>query len=696
MQETIRLKIEKNLATIELSQAQSFLLSHSQREEFKSHLKQIIKNPSIQIAVLLFKNKTSTRSLDIRQIEKIHGREKWERLLAEIHELFGIIESSNTTWIAAIHGACLGNQMELALACDYRIADLHKNTIFGLPELSFGLIPFFGGCIRLPKLIGVRKTLDILLKSQLISSYEAYEMGLLHSVVHPVDLEQSTEDLSKQITERQLPAKAPQQYKARYFIEQVFEIPICRQFLYYLTSRKIMKETKGTHPAPLKLLEVIKETYPPKSIKEALKKESDAFCNLMISSITRNLMSVRFVREKICSSPDQTENIKKVAILGAGVMGRGITQWLADHDTPVLLKDIHAPSLSTSLKRIHSRTYKQSKEIDAKNKMSKIRPQTDYSGFQTADLVIETVIEDINIKKKIITETSSKLHKKCLFATNTSSFSITELAKNHPDPSRFLGLHFFYPAYQTPLVEVVRGEQSSEETISSVFEWLKNKNKVPFVVKDRPGFLVHRLFLPLISEALWLLHEGMDLRKLDQIYSDFGFTMGPFRLMDQLGLDIYLKLIKSFETEKRPLDLPEGILKWRPTFLGRKNNNGFYIYNDASEVVEVNQLIYQDLKLKTSLKNPAPNEVLERGLYRMINEACSVLEEEIISCPEELDLALILGIGFPAFRGGLLHYASDISLKTVVAGLKNFSHTGKRFQASTALLKYAEKEKPFT
>lgn len=725
MTEDIKLRIEKNLAFIDFNQADCVILSQNLRQKLNTHIRNIIKNPSIHVAVLNFKN-NNTKSEDLKHVEKTHGREKWERLLDEVHELFHLIENASISWIAAIHGACLGPQLELILTCDYRLADFDNNTVFGFPELSLGLMPGFGGCIRLPHLIGVKKALEIILKNQTISSYEADKIGLIQEVTHPLDLKKQAEILAEKISKGHVAPKPLQQYKPTSFLDKFFEIPVNRQILYYRIKKQIMAETKGFYPAPLKALEVIKKTYPVKSLKASLKEESNAFCDLLVSPTTKHLMALHTTKEKIesnqftTSSDPSTTGLNKVAVIGAGVMGGGITHWLANHHTTVLLKDLHAPSLSSTLKTIHSiwdeqlhtgkwnilkkqnrnqyahLTYASvlpdRKTNNKKIRASKIRPQMDYSGFQNVDLVIETVVEDLKIKKKVIAETAPRLSDKCLFATNTSSLSITDLATAHPDPSRFLGLHFFYPVHQTPLVEVIRAEQSSDNTIASVSQWMQALGKIPFIVKDKPGFLVHRLYLALMSEALWLLQEGATIQQVDQVYNSFGFSMGPFRLMDELGLDICMKLIKSF----KPTDFPENITHLRPIFLGKKNKNGFYIYNNKQQVESVNNLIYQDLKIKPQSKKLSEIECLERGLYHMVNEAACILEEQVVQSVAELDFALILGMGFPAFRGGLLKYADETSLKTIIAGLHSFSKKwGKRFDPSTALLKQMEKGKGF-
>ena len=796
MTKQIDFKIEKNKAFIEPGQIDPF--SPGAFGRLRSCVEQVIKNPAVQTAFLFFENvspqkeeikgfnfyglggnapeqsgsKADEQSHPLAVIEKmetIHGREKWERVLDEAHELFHLMENANVSWIAVIQGDCLGWELEQALACDYRIADF--NSRFGFFELSLGLIPCFGACIRMPRLTGVKNALDMLLKSRIISARHAQKIGLLDEPAHPLDLRRKARRLAEQIHAGHIPPKPLRKYKPKRFLDKYFEIPLVRHLLYRKTKKRILRKSKNFYPAPLKLLEVIKNTYPAKSLKTALKKESDAFCDLMVSPVTANLLSLCANTEKIHlnvlsakeaqntekqtakpedhkapqrvdkksplqAKPAKADQIKKVAVIGAGVMGEGISHFLANRHVPALLKDIHTPSLTSALRNMYSVWNEQSKKTglnflfgksskeyvnnrhsrwpyvpgfsfyggktasrpggslslwEKTIRESKIRPTVDYSGFHNVGLVIETVVEDLEIKKQVIAETASRLSSSCLFATNTSSFRVTELAGAHPDPGRFLGLHFFYPVPDTPLVEVVRGEKSKSSTVSSVACWIRQLGKIPFVVKDRPGFLVHRLFLPLMSEALWCLREGAGIQQVDKLYSAFGFSLGPFRLMDELGLDICLKLIKSF---KEGPAFPQEIFRLRPVFLGRKNKTGFYIYNDKGEAEAVNPLVYQDLKLKPSIK--VVGDCLQRGIYRMINESAKVLEEQVVTGPAEVDLALILGLGFPAFRGGLLKYADEVSLKTVLSGLNNFSKScGERFLPSEALLKRADTGQKF-
>ena len=791
----MKIKTEKHLAVMDMNGVD--VLSRDSRAELKIGVEQVIENPSVHTAILLFKgNQNSVPSSVaniIKQTEKFHGREKWEMLLDEVRTLLNLMENANVSWIAALQGPCLSHQLEIALACDYRTAAFDNSTVLGFPELQFGLIPNCGGIIRLTRLTGVHNTLNMILNSKIVSARTAYRAGLLNKITHPLDLEKSARALTRQISTGNLPPKPRQKYKPTRPQDQFLEIPMIRQWLYYRAKKKILAKTKNFHPAPLKVLEVIKNTYPIKSLNTALKEESDGFCDLIVSPVTKHLMSVYSALLRKQEQQPDTENtpparpLNKTAVMGAGAMGEGITHWLANNHIPVLLKDIHAPSLSSALRSIHSSWNGQTRSgrrvsfftagfrkninyiipqlhnkitntnfnknlntgtgagtststgtgtgagagtststgtgtgagagagaganipannnepqfeflhetkslqiIEQKTRSSKIRPQMDYSGFHNVDLIIETVVEDREIKKKVIAETAPKAPDQCLFATNTSSFSISELAHAHPDPGRFLGLHFFYPAHQTPLVEVVRGEQTAPSTIHTAVRWLKQLNKIPVIVKDSPGWLVHRLFLPLMSEALWLLREGAGIRQVDKIYSAFGFSAGPFRLMDELGLDICMKLIKSFQSNE--MDFPEEFMRLRSLFLGRKNKVGFYIYNDHSQVTAVNHLVYQDLKLKPSIRGLPEEECLQRGLYRMVNEAVKVLEEEVTSSEEELNLALILGIGFPAFRGGLLKYADEVSWETILAGLDGFSKSrGQRFCPNNSLLKRVKK-----
>lgn len=725
MTEDIQLKIEKNIATLEFHKIQPFIFSQNFQLQLKYKIEQVINNSSIHVAILIFHN--NSMDINLKEIEKIHSKEKLERLLDEVYNLFYSMENSNISWIAATHNVCIENQLSLALACNYRIAD--RNTVFGFPALSFGVIPAFGGCVRLPHLVGVKKALEIILNRQMISSQQAYEMGLINDIVHRLSLEKTAHDIAEKIIKGQIPSKPLQKYKPQRLSDKLFEIPISRQILYYIEKRKISSENKSFYPSPLKGLNLIKNTYFMKSLKNALKEESNVFRDTVISTTTKHLISLHCTRERILKKFDtlkeeNNNSIEKIAVLGAGSMGGKISHWLANHHFPVLLKDIHPPSLSSSLNYIHSiwdsqlqktnslfkkenqniypswdkPAYTKKINLEEREKRSSmIRPQIDYSGFKNVNLVIEAVVEDIDIKKKVISETAQQLDENCLFATNTSSLSVTELAKAYPDPRRFFGLHFFQPVYKTPLVEIVKGEQTSDTVITCVFQWIKQLNKVPFIVKDKPGFLVHRLFLSLISEALWLLHEGVSIQNIDNAYTSFGFSMGPFRLMDELGLDICLKLIKSLKSSHLHLDFPEETFRLRPVFLGKKNRSGFYIYNDKLKVESVNNLIYQDLKLKpVSSSGISPTECLERGLYRMINESARVLEEQIVETPEELDLALTLGIGFPAFRGGLLKYADEMSLKMIISNLNHFTTKwGSRFLPSSPLLEQEKKGKNF-
>ena len=760
----IVLKMERGLAILKLNQTDIWE-SHAL---LKTYVKKIIQNPSTHIALILFQNH-SQNPMPFREIKKALNREKWEGWVDEINSLFQAMESSSVSYVAGLSGPCFGASLPLALACDYRVADLH--TTFNCPDLSFGLIPIGGTCLRLPKLIGLKTAMNMILNGKSITAQEAKVMGLIHSAVHPLDLISSARQMAYQINKGLIPAKPSKQYKALTWSERLWEVPFLRQIFYYRTKQKIEAHTKGFYPAPLKVLELIKKTYPVKHIKADLKKESNIFCDLMVSPVTQNLISFYENLQKlkakhlntagitqktqdkaqILNKSSQKYNIKKVAVLGAGAMGGGITQWLACNSIPVLLKDIHSPSLSTTLKFLYSyfkqhntknrasllgtmaqiknsiliffhlkhhekkpywnengtgygpylplrwmaKTQKEKDRFSESGPFSYVRPQMDYSGFETVDLLIETVVEDKEIKKKVLKDSLKHIAPHCLLATNTSSFKISELAEEQEDCDRFFGLHFFYPAGQTPLVEVVQTKQSQNETLISLCEWLWQKGKMPIIVKDSPGFLVQRLFMPLMSEALWCLKEGLDIPTVDYIYTSFGFGSGPFALMDELGLDICVKLIKSFQKpHKSSLSsdsssalgaFPEEVSYINPGFLGKKNKKGFYIYSDKRERLSVNSRMYQDLRVKSFSKNT--EDILERGLYRMINSAFQVLEEKVVATEEEVDMALILSLGFPPFRGGLLKYAHEISLKTVIASLTHFAHKwGERFQPSPALL----------
>ena len=343
---------------------------------------------------------------------------------------------------------------------------------------------------------------------------------------------------------------------------------------------------------------------------------------------------------------------------------------------------------------------KKNHEYELSQRMALISGGLDFSGFKRMDVIVEAIVEDMKIKKAVISETATHSNEDCIMATNTSSLSVTEMAEAHPNPENFIGMHFFNPVHKMPLVEIIRGQKTSDVTTATIFELSKKLGKIPVVVKDGPGFLVNRLLLPWLAEGLFLLEEGMSVRTMDRHFThDFGMPMGACRLLDEVGWDTAVKVLKMFrEAMGERIQIPKLVETLVQTDrLGKKNSKGFYLYDRTAKKLGVDSSIYSDLKLATPTDPLTGEECIQRCIFQMINEAARVLyEDEIVETAEELDLAMIMGTGFPPFRGGLLRYADTLGVQKIVESLEEYKvRWGDRFKPSPSLIEMTKSKKSF-
>ncbi|MEI7973518.1 MAG: 3-hydroxyacyl-CoA dehydrogenase NAD-binding domain-containing protein, partial [Bdellovibrio sp.] len=396
---------------------------------------------------------------------------------------------------------------------------------------------------------------------------------------------------------------------------------------------------------------------------------------------------------------------RRLGILGAGTMGGGIAYVAADKGIFVRMKDLNWEAIGKGLQHAQELWSKLVKKkiltpYDLKQRMSLVTGGLDYSGFKTLDLVIEAIVEDMNVKKKVIAETAAQMRTDAILATNTSSLSVAEMGAAHPRPENFVGMHFFNPVHKMPLVEVIRSPHSSDRAVMSVFELAKKMGKMPVVVKDGPGFLVNRLLLPYMAEAAFLLQEGMSIVTVDRAFvKSFGMPMGPFALMDEVGLDVCMKVLKifkkSFGSRIEIAPLMEKIEVCGR--LGKKNGRGFYLYDSKAYRGDVDEKVYADLGLSSPRDPLTEQECLERGIFSMINECALALDgDKIVASPHEVDLAMIMGTGFPPFRGGLLKYADQLGADYICDQLDLYAAQNRpRLKPSSALLARAKERRRF-
>ncbi len=646
-----------------------------------------------EIEALLFtsaKKDVFIAGADIKEIEDIVEAQDGVIKSKAGQRIFNKIEDLKIPTVAVIDGVALGGGCELSLACDYRIATFNEKVKIGLPEVGLGILPGFGGCYRLPKLIGLPNALKIILAGKVVSATEALRYGMVDRLYPSIGLENSVKEFIAEIKDssrrkkkfdRKL--KPMDWFTDKFIFGQVLVIDQAR--------RNVLKLTKGFYPAPLRALEVIRATYG-QPREKALELEAKEFSRLAVGDVAKNLVKVFYLQEKYkklkLSKDEGTEVVKPVAIkkcgvIGAGIMGGGIAQILAYKDIDVRMKDINQEAIATGLRsaaKVFQSLVKKRKLSVAQSraKMARISGTTDWSGFKHVDCVIEAVVENMDIKRKVFTEVSQVVGTETLLFTNTSSLSIKEMSQAVTNPSRMLGFHFFNPVHRMPLIEIIITEETAASTIVSALELVKRLGKIPILVKDSPGFLVNRILLAYINEAGHILDQdpGMSFTELDRMVTDFGLPMGPLSLSDEVGLDVGIKVLqilekgfgKRFKPSARFLEIYE------KKMLGKKSGKGFYLYgkrDGKGEKKENQDLIRQAAKED---KTTDRKYYLERMLYVMINEAARSLEEGIVDSADTVDVGMIMGTGFPAFRGGLLRYADNVGIKHIVEKLKFFAN----------------------
>lgn len=648
---------------------------------------------------------------DIEEIRSMTTAEQFDVAVKGGQDIMNMVEDLPMPTIASIHGGCMGGGCEFILACDYRIASDDSSTKIGLPEIQLGILPGFGGTQRMPRVIGLQAALDIILAGKAVNAKKALKIGLVDKMVHPNLLQAQAMKWAQEIIAAGS-KKRRKKFEPRGLMNKILE-GIGSSVVFNQARKGVMKATKGHYPAPLKALEVIEKTHGMSDREAGMRIEREGFCVLAVTDISKNLIHVYYLTEMVKKQSGVTgvdvkpREVRSMGILGAGTMGGGIAYVAADKGVFVRMKDLNPEALGKGLKHASDLWMKlvKRKSIDKyqfQQKIDMVSVTTDYSGFKNLDVVVEAIVEDMGIKQKVVGECAGQMRPDAILATNTSSLSVTEIAKGHPRPEYFAGMHFFNPVNKMPLVEIIRGEKTSDETIATIFELTKKMGKMPVVVKDGPGFLVNRLLLPYMAEAAFLMQEGMSIEFVDKVFvKEFGMPMGPFELMDEVGLDVCVKVLKIFKKSfgERIQMAPLMDALEKSGRLGRKNGKGFYLYAEDGKRGEVDQSVYGALGVSSSPTNPYDSkECIERGVFAMVNEcSLALVEDRIVETAHEVDLAMIMGTGFPPFRGGLLKYADSVGSQYVADQLASYSSSRKasRLKPSTPLTNMAKANRKF-
>lgn len=691
-------------------------LSQPVMAELEKALNVIDGNKGIRVLIITSEKKDIfIAGADINEIKDIRDEKTAYEKVSRGQNILTKIANLRIPTVAVINGACLGGGLELALACTYRVAILNPKTSLGLPEVNLGIIPGFGGTQRLPKLIGLQESLKIILSGKAIDAAKAFKIGLIDDIIREEFMEEKlghflTEVIKSGANNHYL-AKRDAARKKRFYFETLF---LGKFLIFHMAKKDLYEKTKGHYPAPFYALEVIRRTYGMTYGNRGFKTELDAFCELAVGDISKNLIEIFFISEELKKdngvSGASAKDIRNSALLGAGVMGGGIAWLFANNNLNIRVKDITQNAIAIGYNQV-LKIFNQLKKIrkltseQVNMKMARITTGLDYSGFNNVDLVVEAVVENIEIKKKILAETEKFVKKDVVIASNTSSLSISKMASALQNPERFAGMHFFNPVNRMPLVEVICGDKTSDNTIATIVKISKKIGKTPIVVKDVPGFLVNRILLPFMNESAYLLQDGADIAKIDQVIENFGMPMGSFILADVVGIDVGVKvahsLYEGYGERMAVAPILDEIYNNHKDLLGKKSKKGFYIYGFSEKQNKLNpeiELILQEVRNKNNIQKHyvSDQEIIDRAILTMVNEAAKCLEENVVKNARYLDMAMIMGAGFPAFRGGVLRYADARGIKEIVAKLKELNKKhGARFKPSQLLLDMAQHNQKF-
>ncbi len=673
------------------------VLNESVFKEFSALLDNLEKRSDIKGLVFTSAKKTIfIAGADVNLIKSLDTFDRALKACSGGQQMIHRISKLPFETVAAISGACLGGGLELSLACTKRVASTSKNVKIGLPEVQLGILPGFGGSIRLPRVTSLPFALDMILTGKQIDGKRAWKNAIVSAVLPEQDFNKRALEWAKKN------AGKPPKYPKSNFMSFFISTPIGRAMALNTARKGVMNKTKGHYPSPLKILDLLGKTLGKSDMDWCLEQEAKHFASLAITPISKRLIELFLLTEKVKKNNGteaEPAGVERGAVLGAGIMGGGISHAFANIGIPVRMKDLdneaivlgHKQAAEVFGKRLKRRRMTKT-EFDGKMRL--ISGTQIYSGFKTVDVVVEAIVENMEIKKKVIQETEMNISDSCVIASNTSSLSISEMQSVSKIPERIAGMHFFNPVDRMPLVEVIAGDKTSEKTISTLYELAKRMRKTPVVVKDCPGFLVNRLLLPYMNESVFLLQDGVSIDRIDRVMLQFGMPMGPLRLADEVGLDTAAKVAKILNEAygKRAEAAPLTGKIAESGRLGRKNRKGFYVW-EKDKARRPDESIYEFVDAGGKSASLSDEELVDRMISPMINEAALALQEGVVKTPGELDLALIMGTGFPPFRGGLLRYADSIGVDRIRNNLDRFSQgeLGERLLPNPALSEFADR-----
>jgi 3-hydroxyacyl-CoA dehydrogenase/enoyl-CoA hydratase/3-hydroxybutyryl-CoA epimerase len=645
---------------IDKADASANVLSAEVLNELVSMLEQLEHDPPRGLVLHSGKRNGFVMGADINEFTSIESADQAYKLIRLGQQVFDRLEALRCPTVAVINGFALGGGLELALACDYRLALHNKKRIIGLPEVQLGLHPGFGGTVRAVRIAGVRAAMQLMLTGKPITVEKALRQKLLDRVAAPDNWRQAAREM---VAARRPRASAP-------LTERCLNLFFLRPFIVAILRKQVAARAKKEHyPAPYAIIDLWAKHGA--SARSGYDAEARSFAELMVSSTSRNLVRVFFLQNRLKSQGSKPDHkIAHVHVVGAGVMGGDIAAWCALRGLKVTLQDRGAEYIEPALQRAAKLFSKKIRDAnDRAAATDRLLTDVDGNGVADADLIIEAIFENLEAKQSLYQKLQSSMKAGAILATNTSSIRLEDLRTVCNEPDRFIGLHFFNPVAALPLVEVVRCDDTVQEVLDAGFAFVKGIGKFPLECASSPGFVVNRVLGPYMAEAMHLAESDVPLTGIDKAAADFGMPMGPIELLDSVGLDVAMQVSQvlgaAFDRTV-PGRLAEMVENGQ---LGRKSGQGFYEWQDGKAVKPQEDLA------------GLPGDIGDRLILPMLNEAVACLHEGVVSDADLLDAGVIFGTGFAPFRGGPLHYARNRGVGEILQTMERLAASyGDRFR----------------
>ncbi len=674
-------------------------LSTAALREFAGVLETVERGATIKSAVIISgKPDSFVVGADINEFSTFETAAQVETLIHEGHALLGRLEKLSKPVVAAVHGAAVGGGLELILACHYRVATGHPKTKFALPEVNLGLVPGLGGTQRLPRLVGLQQGLEMILTGKSIYAKPALKMGLIDALTHPQGLLEAGKQAARGLADGSVARREPKRDLRSRVTSTVLERTPLSRVVYKQAAESVQKKTRGNYPAPAKIIETVR-TGQEQGTQAGLDAEARNFAELVMTPESKALIHLFFAKNAAEKNPYRGEArpVHRVAVLGAGLMGAGIAQVSAEGEHMVELKDrtleLATKGKGTVWKELSKRVGKGRSSFERDLIDARITPVADYASLADADLVIEAVLEDLELKQQVLRDVEAVAKDDLVFASNTSSIPIHKIARASGRPEQVVGMHYFSPVPKLPLLEIIATESNPKWVLATAFEAGRAQGKTPIIVGDAPGFYTTRIVSMYMNEALLLVEEGVGVRDIDKAMRDFGFPVGPIALLDEVGIDVGVKINKVLKEPfaARGITLSSrGEVLVEAGFLGRKSGKGFYVYGGKKGEKEVNAEVSRFVG--GAAREASAEEIQERLGLVMVNEAVLCLGEGVLRSATDGDVGAVFGLGFPPFLGGPFWYADRLGARALLGRLEALERQhGPRFRPAALLREHAER-----